>query len=92
MEKQKQEAIDEANRIARRNAAAAAVAHADANRLREQIATASRVSTATVTSLRAYTTTLSTVFGECVNEIEGLAKAADGHALDSRTIRQAWPR
>jgi hypothetical protein len=92
MEKQKQEAIDEENRIARRNAAAAAVAHADANRLREQIATASRVSTATVTSLRAYTTTLSTVFGECVNEIEGLAKAADGHALDSRTIRQAWPR
>jgi hypothetical protein len=92
MERKKQEALNEANRIAQRNAAAAAVARADANRLRDQIATADRVSTATVASLRNYTTTLSVVFGECVSELEGLAKAADGHALDSRTLMGAWPK
>lgn len=92
MEKKKQEALDEANRIAQRNAAAASTARADAQRLRDQIATADRVSTATVASLRNYTTTLSAVFGECVSEIEGLAKTADGHALDSRTLRGAWPK
>ena len=92
MEKQKQEAVNEANRIAQRNARAAASARADAQRLRNQIATADSVSTATVTSLRNYTTTLGVVFGECIGEVEGLAKAADGHALDSRTLRQAWPQ
>jgi len=92
MEKQKQEAVNEANRIAQRNARAAASARADAQRLRNQIATADRVSTATVTSLRNYTTTLGVVFGECIGEVEGLAKAADGHAFDSRTLRQAWPQ
>jgi len=92
MEKQKQEAVNEANRIAQRNARAAASARADAQRLRNQIATADRVSTATVASLRNYTTTLGVVFGECIGEVEGLAKAADGHALDSRTLRQAWPQ
>jgi len=92
MEKQKQEAVNEANRIAQRNARAAASARADAQRLRNQIATADSVSTATVTSLRNYTTTLGVVFGECIGEVEGLAKAADGHAFDSRTLRQAWPQ
>jgi len=92
MEKQKQEALDEANRIAQRNATAAASARADAQRLRDQVATSDRVSTATVASLRNYTTTLGIVFGECVSEVEGLAKAADGHALDSRTLRGAWPK
>ena len=92
MEKKKQEALDEANRIAQRNATAAASARADAQRLRDQVATSDRVSTATVASLRNYTTTLGIVFGECVSEVEGLAKAADGHALDSRTLRGAWPK
>jgi len=92
LERQKQEAVNEANRIAQRNARAAASARADAQRLRNQIATADSVSTATVTSLRNYTTTLGVVFGECIGEVEGLAKAADGHAFDSRTLRQAWPQ
>lgn len=92
MEKQKQEALDEANRIAQRNANAASAARAESERLRNQIASASSVSTATVASLRAYTTTLTTVFGECVRDLEELAKTADGHALDSRTLRGAWPK
>lgn len=92
LEQQKQEALNEANRIAQRNAAAAASARADADRLRNQIASADRVSTATVASLRNYTITLQTVFGECVAEVERLAATADGHALDSRTLNGAWPR
>ena len=92
LEQQKQEALNEANRIAQRNAVAAASARADADRLRNQIASADRVSTATVASLRNYTITLQTVFGECVAEVERLAATADGHALDSRTLNGAWPR
>ena len=93
MERQKQEALNEANRISQRNAAAAATARADADRLRNDLtATTSRVSTATVASLRNYTTTINSVFAECVREIEYLAKTADGHALDSRTLMGAWPK
>jgi hypothetical protein len=93
MERKKQEALNEANRISQRNAVAAATARADADRLRNDLAsTPIRVPTATVSSLRNYATTLSAVFGECVAEIEGLAKTADGHALDSRTLIQAWPK
>lgn len=93
MERKKQEAVDEANRIAQKNAAAAAAARADSDRLRDSLSTASAgVSTATLASLRNYTTTVNLIFAECVREIEGLAKAADGHALDSRTLIEAWPR
>ena len=92
MEKRKQEAIDEANRIAQRNAAAEADARNNANRLRREIATADRVSTATVASLREYTTTLNTLFGQCIAEVRDLAKVADGHALDSRVLLGAWPK
>jgi biopolymer transport protein ExbB/TolQ len=93
MEQKKQEALDEANRIAQRNARAAADARADANRLRDSLRTSAYgLSTASVPSLRNHTATLSAIFGECVAEIEGLAQAADGHALDSRTLMGAWPK
>jgi hypothetical protein len=93
MERKKQEALDEANRIAQRNAAAAATARADADRLRNDLTTAnSRLSTATIASLRNYTAAVNLIFAECVREIEDMAKAADGHALDSRTLMQAWPK
>jgi hypothetical protein len=92
MERTKQEALDEANRIAQINSRAAAAARAESDRLRQQVATADSVSTATVASLRAYTTTLGTVFRECVATVEELAAKADGHALDSRTLNGAWPK
>jgi uncharacterized protein YdbL (DUF1318 family) len=93
MEKQKQEAINEANRLARRNADAARAAGLERDRLREQISASTYgLSTATLPSIRLYSTTLNTVFGECVAEVERLAQAADGHALDTRTLIQAWPR
>ena len=93
MERKKQEAIDEANRIAQRNARAAADARADANRLRDSLNAATfGLSTATLPSIRQYSATLSFVFGECIAEVERLAQAADGHALDARTLREAWPK
>ena len=92
MERKKQEALNEANKIAQRNADAAFNARVDAGRLRDQLATSGSVSTATIASLRDYTTTLNVVFSECVGEIERLAEKADGHALDSRTLIGAWPK
>lgn len=93
METKKQGALDEANRIAKRNASAAADARADADRLRDQISTSGySLSTSTLTSIRNYSATLSFVLGECVEEIERLAKEADGHALDARTMTGAWPK
>jgi len=92
LEQQKQEALIESSKIAKKNAVAAARARADADRLRKHIATKDSVSTATVASLRSYTATLAAVFGECVGEVDRLAVAADGHALDSGTLYRAWPR
>ena len=93
MERKKQEAVDEANKIAQRNARAATDARNDLDRVRKQVAdAASSLPTATCPSTRDYAATLSTVFQECVGRLESLAKDADGHALDSRTLNQAWPR
>lgn len=91
MEKKKQEALNEANKQAQRNARAADAARTELERLRQQIASGS-VSTATCGSVRNYATTLQAVFGECAARLEWMAKEADGHALDSRTLNGAWPK
>lgn len=91
MEKKKQEVLNEANKIAQRNARAADAARTELERLRQQIASGS-VSTATCGSVRNYATTLQAVFGECAARLEWMAKEADGHALDSRTLNGAWPK
>ena len=91
MERKKQEALNEANKQAQRNARAADAARTELERLRQQIASGS-VSTATCGSVRNYATTLQAVFGECAARLEWLAKEADGHALDSRTINGSWPK
>lgn len=93
MERRKQEALDESNKLAQRNAAAARAAGLERDRLRDQVAAATaRLSTSTCPSVRDYSATLSFVLGECAAEIEGLAKTTDGHALDVRTLINAWPR
>ena len=91
MERKKQEVLNEANKHAQRNARAADAARTELERLRQQIASGS-VSTATCGSVRNYATTLQAVFGECAARLEWLAKEADGHALDSRTLNGAWPK
>lgn len=87
----KDEALERANALAQVNAAAADSARNELGRLRQQIATERRkLDTASRQSLTNYTATLQTVFGECSAEVERLAKAADGHALDARTLKEAW--
>lgn len=91
MEKKKQEAVDEANKIAQRNARAADAARTELERLRSQLSSGG-VSTATCASVRNYAATLQGILGECAANLEWLAKEADGHALDSRTLNGAWPK
>ena len=92
LQKQKDEALNEANKIAQRNAQAAADARSQLDRLRRQLANTPSLSSATCASTRDYATTLSLVFGECATRLGEMAKDADGHAADSRTLEGAWPR
>ena len=92
LQKLKDNALDEANKISQRNAQAAASARTELDRVRRQLASANDLSTATCPSTRDYATTLAAVFGECSTRISELAEKADGHALDSRTLNGAFPK
>jgi hypothetical protein len=92
LQKLKDEALDEANKTAQRNANAAARVRAELDRVRRELANRATITNATCASTRDYAATLATVFGECATRIGELAKDADGHALDSRTYQQSWPR
>ena len=92
LQKIKDEALNEANRIAEQNKKAAAAARTELDRLRRQLASANDLSTATCPSTRDYAATLATVFGECATRIGELAEKADGHAADSRTLESSFPR
>ena len=92
LQKLKDEALNEANKIAQANAKSAASARAELDRLRRQIASSNDLSAATCASTRQYATTLATVFGECSTRLTEVAKDADGHAVDSRTLEKAWPK
>lgn len=92
LQKLKDEALNEANRIAQKNALAATAARAELDRLRHQLATSNDLSGSTCASARDYAATLATVFGECATRIGELAEKADGHAADSRTLEGAFPK
>ena len=92
LQKLKDEALNEANRIAQVNAQAAAATRIELDRLRRQLASFNDLSTATCPSARNYAATLATVFGECATRIGELAEKADGHAADSRTLEGAFPK
>ena len=92
LQKLKDEALDEANKTAQRNATAAAAARTELERLRRQLASTPSLSSATCASTRDYAATLATVFGECATRIGEMAKDADGHAADSATLERAWPK
>jgi hypothetical protein len=89
----KDEALEKANQIAHANALAASNARNELDRLHYHLNTnTTNIPTATYESLVKYTTTLQGVFRECSRELEGLAQKADGHALDARTLKEAWGR
>ena len=91
MEQEKTRALDQAALEAQINLNANLAARSELERLRRDLSTSS-VTTASLTSLRAYTSTLQTLFGECSSALEEMGRTADGHALDSRTLRNSWPR
>ena len=92
LQKLKDDALDEANKIAQKNAADATRARTELERLRRELANRATVANATCASTRDYASTLAVIFGECATAIGEMAEAADGHALDSRTLQQSWPR
>jgi hypothetical protein len=92
LQKQKDDALNEANKIAQNNASAAANARSELDRVRKQLASSVTIGSATCPSTRNYAETLAVIFGECATRLFEMAKEADGHALDSRTYQQAFPR
>ena len=92
LQKLKDEALDEANKIAQKNAQTAANVRAELDRVRKQLANSTAITDATCASTRNYASTLSIVFGECATRLTEVAKDADGHAADSRTFQNSWPR
>ena len=91
MQREKDDAIAKAQAQAKSNAAAADSARVERDGLRDDLA-ASRTTFAdsTHTSLAAYADTLSVVFEQCTREYLELAAKADGHALDTTTLFNAW--
>jgi len=93
MQKDKDNALRQATIKAAQNALAANAARTELDRLRQHAdATAAAMSGATCTSVREHAAALNTVFGECVATLEGMARKADGHALDQRTLSDSFPR
>ncbi len=75
-----------------RLAGAAAVATRNAGRLREQLSEADkRIATASAAAVRDYAATANKLLRQCSDRYAELAARADGHALDARVCRAAWP-
>ena len=88
----KDDALKAAQEQTRKNALAADAARIELHRVRvEANRAAIAIPTATCTSVRDYATTATSVFGECSVALEDLARKADGHAVDSKALRDAWP-
>lgn len=88
----KDNALKAAQEQVRKNAVAADAARIELHRVRVEADRATTaIPTATCTSVRNYATTATAVFGECTVALENMARKADGHAVDSKALRDAWP-
>lgn len=66
--------------------------HRVSDGLRDQNAEAARrLAAAPPGAVLEYAAALGTVFQDCRAAYGGMVKAADGHATDVRTLREAWP-
>lgn len=93
LQKTKDEAVNAAAEREKKLRIALAAARATGDGLRDDLAAArSDLSRASLSSVRAYAATLGTVFAECSAEVERLAGAAEGLAIERDTLIQAWPR
>jgi hypothetical protein len=92
-QKEKDDAVAEAEKRATASAASAATARALTERMLGVISDANRrIATAPQEAVRQYAATVNEVFGQCVQEYRGLAAKADGHADDIKTLMDAWPK
>jgi len=92
MQRKKDDALKQAQQAALANARSADAARVERDGLRDQLNTAaSNLPGATCTSARDYGATATAILGECGAALEDLARKADGHALDARTLIQSWP-
>jgi hypothetical protein len=70
-----------------------AAARSELERLRDELAaTRSHLPDASCSSVRDYAATANELFGVCADRLEGLAGKAQGHAIDSLNLQQAWPK
>jgi len=91
-QKRKDDALQEANLRAQKNAALARDLDGDVDRMRKQLAanTAS-LSGATCEASSKYTTALTDVFGESVQRYSELARTLDQCASEVKMMQDAWP-
>ena len=68
-------------------------ARAESDGLRSALSEANRqLATAPADAVADYAATVNGLFYQCVEEYQGMAAAASGHAHDARTLSEAWPR
>jgi hypothetical protein len=89
---QKDDALKAAQQQIRKNTRAADAARIELHRVRVEADRATTaIGTATCPAVRDYATTSTSVFGKCTVALEGMARLADGHAVDAKALRDAWP-
>jgi len=89
---QKDDALKAAQQQIHKNSLAADAARIELHRVRVEANRATTaITTATCPAVRDYATTSTSVFGECTVALEEMARFADGHAVDAKALRDAWP-
>jgi hypothetical protein len=96
LEQQRQRRADEAAALAAarttRIAADAARARGESAGLRDDLSAVRLHAAQSIAAATATVAALSAVFESCTSEYLDVAQAADGHASDSLTLQQAWPK
>jgi len=88
----KDAALKQAQQAASVNAAAADRARSELEWVRDYNSrTANEIAGATCTAVRDHATAAAAVFSECSAAFADMARKADGHALDAKTLIQSWP-
>ena len=91
LQKEKDDAIAQAQIKVQANAAAADAARRERDGLRDDlVASRTAFASSTHASLTAHAETLSVVFEQCVREYSEVAAKADSHALDADILFNAW--
>lgn len=91
MQKDKDDAIQQAQERAQQNAAAAAAARRTADSLRAQLASAQRIASAPPAAVAEYAATAGELLGACAAEYQWMAEQADKHLVNERLLINAWP-